>query len=471
MSAFLSALGRLRRPQRRLAIFVAVLLGFLGALPAPVEARARRRVAVFREGRKGGGALAAITIAVERRHQVISEAQVKQLRKKARVRGNDARALKRLAKVLDADGLVVVGMAGRGRRSLLDVRVLDNQARLVERVRVPLLRADTDAESEQRATLDVMAALTRLPGDAVPAEEAAPEPPPPPEAPPSPRAVPPTPQATEEPAPIEGQPRRATAPREEEAAAVAPADDEGRPPGADVGIGLGFVRRSFEFTPVGGAKLQAYQGNPVAGVLAIAHVYPLALAGKRGLLAGLGLYLRFDRTFALTSQLQGSDQTFSSSIQLGSLGLEWRVDLGSSARPPSLALRLGLGSRRFQLDDPSGLVKIPSVEYGFVELGVVGRLPIGSTLGLFAGLSYLSPFATGPVGEAKENGVGAAGAASGLLAEGGVELRVMRWLSLQAALRWEQYSHTFTAAAGQTATASAATDDYLGGHLLGAVVF
>ncbi len=460
------------RAGRRLGLALSVLIWALGAAPERAEARGRHRVAVFREGRKGGGALAALTIAVERRHQAISEDQVKKLRKKARIRGKDARAMKRLAMVLGADALVVVAMSGRGKKSVLDIRVLDTQARLVERVRVPLKKADTDAESEQRATLDVMAALTRLPGDAVaPAEETAapseaPAPAPVAEAPPS--AAPAPAAAAEEASPIEAQARRDTAPKEE--ATEKPAE-EGRPPGADVGIGLGFVRRSFEFTPLGGAKLQAYAGNPVAGVLAIAHVYPMALSGKRGILAGFGLYLRIDRTFALTSQLQGSSQTFSSSIQYAAAGIEWRFDLGSSSTPPSLSLRLGLGQRAFTLEDPSGLVKIPSAEYGFAELGAGGRLPLGSTLALVASFSYLSPFATGPLGSAGENGIGADGTASGLAAEGGIELRVLRWLSLQGGLRWEQYSHTFTAVAGRTPTASAASDGYLGGHLLGAVVF
>ena len=450
-----------------LVFALVVLIAAVTAAPRKAEARGRHRVAVFREGRKGGGALAALTIAVERRHQAISEDAVKKMRKKARIRGKDARAMKRLAMVLNADALVVVGLSGRGKKSVLDIRVLDGQAQLVERVQVPLKKADTDAETEQRATLDVMAALTRLPGDApAPPEEApaeAPTPAPVAEAPPRP-----DPATTEEPAPIEAQTRRESAPKDE--SAEKPSED-GRPPGADVGIGLGFVRRSFSFTPVGGAKLQAYEGNPVAGVLAIAHVYPLALSGRRGVLAGLGLYLRIDRTFALTSQLQGSSQTFSSSILYAATGLEWRFDLGSSATPPSLSLRFGLGQRAFTLEDPSGLVKIPSAEYGFAELGAGGRVPIGAAFALFASFSYLSPFGTGPLGSARDNGVDAEGTASGLAAEGGLEVRVLRWLALQAGLRWEQYSSTFTAVPGRTPTATAASDGYLGGHLLGAVVF
>lgn len=419
---------------------------------------AAHRVAVLREGRGGAGAVAAITIALERRHEVISEAAAQRARKKIRSAGQEGRA--RLASSLGADALVVVSVGGRGRKHALEVKVYEGSfGELIEDVRVPLRGRDTDAEAEQRATLDVMAALTRLPkGDTGGGDEPAGAPV---------AAAAPVP-AAEEPAPIEA--RKAAPPP----AAGGPADEEApASSGLALHAGLGFTRRSFAFeVPQGGMPQQNYKGNPVAGLNLQAELYPLALLGRSGAARGFGVYLRFDRTFALTSQLEGTTETFSSSLAQAAFGLLWRFELGSSATSPSLGVRAGAGSLEFAIADTTGRVRIPAVEYAFLDLGAFGRVPLGSeAIALVVGLDYLPTLSAGAIADPARNRIGGTGSASGLGAEGGVEGRPARWLTLRATVRWQRFAHTFAAAGGATLLATGATDDYLGGTLTAGVVF
>jgi hypothetical protein len=282
---------------------------------------------------------------------------------------------------------------------------------------------------------------------------------------------------------------RADARREAPAAvsreAAERADREARSRAIDLAAGASFISRrlSFEFNDglVGRQQPQGYSGGLVPGVYAAVELYPAALAsGARGFARNIGVSGEVDRVLVIRSKLQGSGGEALPTTQLRfGAGLVYRWNLGSSPTSPTLKIgarynRLSFTIDESAADDPTQ-IKIPDVEYAYVDPGLGLRLPLGERAALVAQGRYLVVLDAGQIQDADRYGDSSSLAFDADLAG---ELKLTSSLLARVGARFTQIGLDFDGSGDQTdptgdgsQDVTAATDRYFGVYATAGVLF
>ena len=138
---------------------------------------------------------------------------------------------------------------------------------------------------------------------------------------------------------------------------------------------LAFNSRAFEEAP------KPYKNKPVGGFRIGGELYPLAFGNPHSFLSGIGLGGHYDKTLKLnlTSTAQPGTQ-FPVAQANWSVGLRFRVAIGSSARAPTVTLGGGYFQRSFTVDrsalEMDNIIDLPDVVYKGFDPGLDIRVPI-----------------------------------------------------------------------------------------------
>lgn len=249
----------------------------------------------------------------------------------------------------------------------------------------------------------------------------------------------------------------------------------------DVVVGASFNVRGLQFSAdadLANPPLSYRQRIPVVGAMIHAVVYPAAFGHRRrGILAGLGLEVMYDRVLSIRSQRSYLDQM--SNQQVANLNTaQDRLSLGGVVRYP-VAKRVVLGGKfhyskqqfviaqRLPNDSPTDL---PSVRYSMLEpkLFVMFMPASIAAVNLEGGAMFVSnsgPIADATTGYGSTSGLGFEFAAA-------LDIHLTKSIFFRVLGRIERLSLTFNGSAGSLATSRdadpmqdvrGATDLYYGG--------
>ncbi|HKE19003.1 MAG TPA: hypothetical protein VKB80_29215 [Kofleriaceae bacterium] len=229
------------------------------------------------------------------------------------------------------------------------------------------------------------------------------------------------------------------------AAADKPAEDT-RDRGIDGVAGVSFVSRRLTFTTSEGTQAlpQGYDGGLVPGVYAAADLYPMALLDRRGhgIARDFGISLVVDKVLLLKSKLdRAGDQSLPTDQTRYGAGLVYRWNFGSSSTSPTVKVSARYNKLSFSIDeskadDPSA-IEIPDVSYTYVDPGIGLRLPLGEKVALLAEAHYIYVLDAGQFENADQYGKGSVFAFD---ADAGAELAITSNLVARAGARYMQYS-------------------------------
>ncbi|MGN6103795.1 MAG: hypothetical protein ACTHU0_01705 [Kofleriaceae bacterium] len=234
---------------------------------------------------------------------------------------------------------------------------------------------------------------------------------------------------------------------------------------AVVGISFTARRMSFNFDPNMTTKPPGYKGNPVAGGMIDATVYPLAFGHKRrGLLKNLGLTLLYDQVFAVSSKTSDGT-TLSSSESRWAIGGAFRYPFNESPTSPVIGLMLRYGRQKFTISGNSG---VPNVHYTMIEPVGFFKWPLSTkaTLNLSAGFIGVSD--TGAIQKMDEYGPATV---TGFEGEVSGDYLITGSLFMRAALRAETFGYNFKGGAARSTGVAGARDSYLGGAITAGYLF
>lgn len=414
--------------------FMALALGalILGLQAHAAHAQESKRVVVIPFSGSGGGKIASTTAEILQAagYTVVSDDEYRDAARKLDARGQDDANVARVAAELQLSAVIFgeVDKKGGGRQVTLAVHAGANGA-AVAKIEFEVKRRKLTPEEQETVRTKLLPALSGVTG----------APPPPPRQPAG---------GEEEAIEMEGdeggeQPSAPTGP------AVAQADDteelefkeaagggavirrdrdedeeedevETKPlrAGVELTAGVSFSSRSLSPDARAGIDGPTYDG-PLAPALALGlELYPASFASEslpaRFILANIGIQARFDRVFALTSEIlytQGGDamtETVDTTQMRFGAGIVYRLFLGDSATAP--VLKLGVGYERFQFSiDRGGLpggviVPLPDVQYASLDPGLTFRFPITEVLAVSAVGRLLVLLDPGDVAKADQYG-------------------------------------------------------------------
>jgi hypothetical protein len=176
---------------------------------------------------------------------------------------------------------------------------------------------------------------------------------------------------------------------------------------AELGVGLMFIKRKFDFNDPVEHKPPNYNSPMVPAFQIDAAIYPLSYF-RRGPLANLGVVGRFYRVFymkSLVQNLSSASDPLRTTLQDFQLGLRYRWNI--LGRRTSLTIKPGVDFGRLSFiiwDDIAHPVSLPDVTYYYLQLALVGlEMPFytsGSgffTFGGTANFSYQLIFSAGEI--------------------------------------------------------------------------
>jgi hypothetical protein len=188
-------------------------------------------------------------------------------------------------------------------------------------------------------------------------------------------------------------------------------DRGGSGPNVAVDGGLGAQFRNLRFVSdpsLTGTEVPIdYQGGLVPAAFVGLEVYPMAIAGKGGKLADLGIDANFEQALTISTIIDpdggSADNAFDVSTSYRRFGAGVRYRL--AVNRVRLAVRAGLGRSAFTLDKAAamGPVDLPNTTYTFFDPGVTAELPIGQ-LSIDAGVRYLVVLGAGEIVDAASYG-------------------------------------------------------------------
>jgi hypothetical protein len=192
------------------------------------------------------------------------------------------------------------------------------------------------------------------------------------------------------------------------------------------------------------------------------EIYPFALAGTGGNLAGLGLAAAYDKTFGLSIKIP--NQTVKAPIDQShyALGVRYRIAIGDAS---SVALGLDYARRRY-VADRGGLMgatlDAPDVDYTAVSPVIAVRFPVTDAVAVFAGADGLLVFEAGGIQKSASYGPAKV---YGIEGAGGVDIALAKQIGLRIALEYSQIMFSFTpkgATLANNRDADATTQDVMG---------
>jgi hypothetical protein len=409
--------------------FMALALGalILGLQAHSAHAQESKRVVVVPFSGSGGGKIASTTAEILQAagYTVVPDDDYREAARKLDARGQDDANVAKVASELQLSAVIFgeVDKEGGGRKVTLSVHAGANGAE-VAKVEFEVKRRKLTPEEEEAVRTKLLPALSGVTG----------APPPPPRKPPG---------GQEEEIEMEGDTGDATGGQGNGEAggqgngetggetaptgpAVAQADDaeelefkeatggggavvrrsgdkdkgedkasaKAVRPGVELSAGVSFNARTLEPDARAGIDGPTYEG-PLAPALSLGlELYPAALGSgsvpAAFILRNIGIQARFDRVFALTSEIlytqDGNEmtETVDTTQMRWGAGVVYRLFFGDTVTAPMI--KFGVGYERFQFAiDRGGLpgnvtVPLPDVEYASMDPGLTFRYPINESL-------------------------------------------------------------------------------------------
>jgi hypothetical protein len=253
-----------------------------------------------------------------------------------------------------------------------------------------------------------------------------------------------------------------------------------------VNAGVSFIGRKLAFSSVAGAAdpPPGYSGTPVPGAYIVGEAYPGVFAGKKGILANLGLGFVIDRVIKLNSAVPDSTGmgTVNLSTRMWRYGanLRYRHNFGSEPNGYSIQTAIGFNTAGFAIskgDAPngSGSVDVPNVNYKYIDAGVGGRIPIAGKLSFLAEAKFLSPLSTGQIQSTTHYGPASV---IGFDGEGAFEYQITPSIQARAGGRIMYLKYSFDGSGALddrdmngSPDVTGASDRFFGGFLTGGYSF
>jgi hypothetical protein len=217
-----------------------------------------------------------------------------------------------------------------------------------------------------------------------------------------------------------------------------------------------------------------YKGSLVPSILVTGELYPLALGGGRGLLAGLGVGFVFDRVLSIKSKL-GMTEYDTAQMRYGG-GLRWRINLGDKPTSPTVKLIAGINRLHFTIAHGTDSIDLPDVAYTYIDAGGAVRVPLGTPMvALYADVRYLQVLDSGEISEIKAYG---GGSVLGLDAEAGLALTFARF-AVKVGAHYERIAFSFDGTGALTERdgnirnqdVGGALDQYFSGYVTAGYLF
>lgn len=229
-------------------------------------------------------------------------------------------------------------------------------------------------------------------------------------------------------------------------------------------VGLDVTNRSLSYNQVATGNLRRYDLPAFAAVTLGVQFYPLALAGRDDVLAGLGA--EFNISFApwLKSQLLSAPEPFATSAIRIDGGIRWNI-VPVKSYPFAISPYVGVRSQSFTvspLSDGRRLDGLPNIGFLGLRVGLGVEVPIVvNLLSLFGRFGVVPTFASGEI-------ISAAffpnGSTFGFETNVGLAVRIFV-VELRAAFEYSSWGMTFVTQPTDTYVAAGATDRYLGGNV------
>jgi hypothetical protein len=128
-------------------------------------------------------------------------------------------------------------------------------------------------------------------------------------------------------------------------------------------------------------------GTAAPSAVVEVEAYPAAMESLKGIAAGIGVYVEFDRAFALSIDVPGGG-TAPIVQQRYAIGVRYRLAFGQS----TVAAGIGYAARKYEADRSGlGMMQIldmPDTNYGAVAPNVVARFPATPKVSIFAGAQF-----------------------------------------------------------------------------------
>lgn len=460
---------------KRLAVYVVALLTLL-VLPRTASAE-RRLVILEFEGPRSSQFRREVVRQLRGDNELIPERDFQ--RQKKQIRGFDGTPEKmaRLAKELDADGIVSGEVARRGRNFVLTIKIREGLSGEFTSREVTFRgrRPKFTGKPGRRFRRSLRAAVSELPdrSELDDASEPAAE-----------ESEEVDPAEEEEEAELDDAEVSAVdddAPVEVSDAVLA--DRSMRSRGLELRAGLSFTSRRLTFTadPDAGEAPQGYAGKAVPGVFLDAELYPMAFDLERnGALRDVGITATVDKVLKIESTLEGRDDVVLSTSQTSwGVGAVYRHNFGDDPSSPTVKASVRYGSSSFVVDEtgaPEGtVIALPDVTYTYLDPGLSVRYPVTAQIALEGEGRFYVVRGTGEMQEADAYG-GATVSGYGLFAGG--EYRINEQLVIQAGARLQRFAFTFAGTGDLTdrnaddmQDVGGAADRYLSGYLTAGYVF
>jgi hypothetical protein len=171
------------------------------------------------------------------------------------------------------------------------------------------------------------------------------------------------------------------------------------------------------------------------------EIYPLALAGSSGGLAGLGLAGAYDKTFGLSIKIPNQPLRAPIDQAHYAVGARYRFGVGEAS-----AIVIGVDYvRRHYIADRSSLMAIildaPDVDYTAVAPGLAAHVPVTPAITLFGGLDGMLILNTGSIQKTTSYG---SATVYGVELLGGLDIALAKQLGLRVALEYSQINFSFS---------------------------
>jgi tetratricopeptide (TPR) repeat protein len=176
-------------------------------------------------------------------------------------------------------------------------------------------------------------------------------------------------------------------------------------PSARVDIGFAYRRRTLGYTVVPSVPKPPSLDSDVYAIRLGAQIYPFSFSERRTLLAGLGVFARLERSFALS--ISASDVPLTPAREGNyAIGACYRGEFGRSALWASLGY-----ARRYQILDRSLVFSLlpedaMDVDYASVSPAIGGRIEAATWLSVFTELEAMLVVEAGPIAQADSFGAG-----------------------------------------------------------------
>lgn len=243
------------------------------------------------------------------------------------------------------------------------------------------------------------------------------------------------------------------------------------PSAIEVSAGLGLISRHFRYNDDVYGFLRDYTLPSGPEVTMRLRTYPGAFVKRNSVLAtAFGLELSFDRSFGIESERQNGVR-FPTIARV----LEANLLLRLTSAGHGAMLIVGYGHHAFELGrtepsapDLDNVPDVPSVGYGYIRLGLEGRVALHDRVALDLGAAYLVVRRMGGLTDPLWFPRATAG---GMTASLRVDYLVARHVELRAGLTYRRYFIDMHSRPGDRNIAGGALDQYTSAELSVAYTF